>query len=88
VMARALADKPAEEFIAPEDIVTVKIDPETGLLAQEGAPDAIADVFRKGSEPTQVAKAKNGPKAGQFYMLDQGEGDFLLTRKKPMEAED
>ncbi|MDH4163151.1 MAG: PBP1A family penicillin-binding protein [Nitrospirota bacterium] len=88
VMAKALADKPEEDFIAPDDMVFTKIDPESGLLAQEGAADAVQDVFRKGTEPTQVAKAKGGPKAGQFYMLDQGEGDFSLVKKKAMEAED
>ena len=82
VMARALADKPAEEFPAPDDVVITKIDPETGLLAREDAVDAIDDVFRKGTEPTQYAQPKGGPKAGQFYMLDQGEGDFLLMKKK------
>jgi len=82
VMARALADKPAEEFPVPDDVVITKIDPETGLLAREDAVDAIDDVFRKGTEPTQYAQPKGGPKAGQFYMLDQGEGDFLLMKKK------
>jgi membrane carboxypeptidase/penicillin-binding protein len=81
-MARALADKPVEEFPVPDDIVMTKIDPGTGLLAREGAPDAIPDVFRKGTEPTQYAPINGGPKAGQFYMLDQGEGDFLLMKKK------
>lgn len=87
VMARALADKPAEEFPVPEDVVLTNIDPESGLLAREGAVDAIPDVFRKGTEPTQYAETKGGPKAGQFYMLDQGEGDFTLI-KKAEEAED
>ena len=82
VMAKALADRPAEDFPAPEDVVFTKTDPETGLLAQEDAPDAVNDVFRKGTEPTQFAETKKGPKAGQFYMLDQGEGDFLLMKKK------
>jgi len=82
VMAKALADKPAEDFPAPEGVVFTKTDPETGLLAQEDAPDAVNDVFRKGTEPTQFAETKKGPKAGQFYMLDQGEGDFLLMKKK------
>ncbi len=82
VMARALADKPVEEFPVPDDVVMAKIDPGTGLLAREGAVDAITDVFRKGTEPTQYAPVNGGPKAGQFYMLDQGEGDFLLMKKK------
>jgi len=82
VMARALADKEPEEFPVPDDVVFTKIDPETGLLAREGAAEAYPDVFRKGTEPTQYAETKKGPKAGQFYMLDQGEGDFLLMKKK------
>ncbi|NTW59721.1 MAG: hypothetical protein HGA43_11215, partial [Nitrospirae bacterium] len=82
VMAKALADKEPEEFPVPDDVVFTKIDPETGLLAREGAADAYLDVFRKGTEPTQYAETKKGPKAGQFYMLDQGEGDFTLMKKK------
>ncbi len=88
-MAKALADKPAEEFTIPDDIVFAQIDPETGLLARDGATDAITDCFRKGTEPTQYADAKNGPKAGQFYMLDQEGGDLQPAQKKqPLDAED
>ncbi len=87
-MAKALADKPAEDFVAPEDVVFAKIDSESGLLALEGATDAIEDVFRKGTEPTEFAKAHDGPKANQFYMLDQGEGDVQISKKKPMDADD
>ena len=88
VMAKALADAPAEDFLVPEDVTFVKIDPATGLLAREDAPDAYLDVFRKGTEPTKYAAKENGVKAGQFYMLDQGDGDFTLTKKKQEEAED
>jgi hypothetical protein len=59
----------------------VKIDPESGLLAREDAADAIEDVFRKGTEPTQYPDAKKGQKAAQFYMLDQG-GPVETTKKK------
>ena len=82
VMAKALAGKPVEDFTPPEDVVFVKIDPETGLLAREGEPNAVSDVFRRGTEPTQYADAKKGQKAGQFYMLDQG-SPVETTKKKP-----
>jgi membrane carboxypeptidase/penicillin-binding protein len=85
-MARALADKPAEDFAAPENVVFVKIDPTSGLLAREGAADAINDVFRKGTEPTQYDDMNKGPKEGQFYMLDQGEE--IAPVKKQEEADD
>ena len=87
VMARALADKPAEDFTAPENVVFVKIDPVSGLLAREGAVDAIDDVFRTGTEPTQFADMNNGPKAGQFYLLDQG-GEEAAPKNKLEEADD
>ncbi len=87
VMARALAGKPAEDFAAPEDVVFVKIDPASGLLAREDAADAVNDVFRKGTEPTQFADVNNSPKAGQFYLLDQGE-EAAPVKKKQEEAED
>jgi penicillin-binding protein 1A len=82
VMAKALADKEPEDFPVPDDVVFTNIDPETGLLAREDAADAYLDCFRKGTEPTMFAETKKGPKAGQFYMLDQGEGDLLLMKKK------
>ena len=86
VMARALVDKPVEDFVAPENVVFVKIDPVSGLLAREGAVDAVGDVFRKGTEPTQYADVHNGPKADQFYLLDQGEE--IVPKKKQEEADD
>ncbi len=84
VMARALADKPAEEFPMPEDVVSLKIDPESGLLAREDSADAIVDFFRRGTEPTQYADVKKGPRTGQFYMLDQG-GQIETPKKKQMD---
>src|SRR5512143_3418515 len=86
VMAKALADKPAEDFKPTDDVVFVKIDPESGLLAREGASDAIEDVFRKGTEPTQYTEAKKGQKAAQFYMLDQGSP--VETTKKKIEVDE
>ena len=85
VMAKALAGKPAEDFTPTEDVVFAKIDPETGLLAREGAPDAVSDVFRKGTEPTQYADAKKGQKAGQFYMIDQGSPVETTKKKQEMD---
>ncbi len=54
--------------------------------ANSSAVDAINDVFRKGTEPTQFADVNNGPKTGQFYLLDQGEE--AAPKKKQEEADD
>jgi len=88
VMARALADKPAEDFQAPDDVVFLKIDPDSGLLAREGAANAIDDVFRKGTEPTQYADVSKPKQTGQLYNVDQGGEDTSTKKVEPDEAAD
>jgi penicillin-binding protein 1A len=73
VMSKALANKPAEDFTATDDVVFVPIDPESGLLAREGATDVYNDVFRRGTEPTQYADSVKKSKT-DFFSLDQGDG--------------
>jgi penicillin-binding protein 1A len=80
VMAKALADKPAEDFTAPDDVVFVKVDPESGLLAREGDSNAVDDVFRRGTEPVQYAEPV---KKQNFYELDQGEETATPRKQLP-----
>ncbi len=87
VMAKALQDKPAQDFIAPDDIVSLKIDPETGLLARDGQTDAITDVFRRGTEPTQYTD-RSVRKAEKFYLFDQGVSETTTTKFNPDEFSD
>jgi penicillin-binding protein 1A len=87
VMAKALADKPTEDFKPTDDVVFRKIDPETGLLARDGQTDAITDVFRRGTEPTQYADSQK--KRTGFYDLDQSGGvDVPKQKINPDEIED
>ena len=51
-MKEALQDTPLLEFPLPPNIVFVKIDPGTGLLALEDSPDAVLLPFVRGTEPT------------------------------------
>jgi penicillin-binding protein 1A len=53
-MKVALKDVPDEPLRQPIDMVTVKIDPKTGLLAQPGANNAIYETFRKQYLPTEM----------------------------------
>lgn len=68
-MKKALTPLPVMPFTAPDGIITVKIDPASGLLAQEGTDQGVNEVFLKGTEPTQQADAKASP--SQFFKLDQ-----------------
>ena len=57
-MRTALKDIPEREHPRPEGIITVRIDPETGLLARPDQKDAIFEIFRKENAPQQVAPPK------------------------------
>jgi len=59
-MEQVLADQPPEDFSLPEGVVTVRIDPQSGRLASEDCPNAVAMVFKKGTEPKQVYKHASG----------------------------
>tara|TARA_R100001143_G_scaffold37303_1_gene34770 strand:+ start:14845 stop:17127 length:2283 start_codon:yes stop_codon:yes gene_type:complete len=50
-MRVALEDVPEKNFEQPVDMVTVRIDPETGLLARPGDTEAIYETFRKDNVP-------------------------------------
>jgi len=51
----ALKDIPEVSVQPPEGLVTVRIDPTTGLLARSGQQDAIFETFMKGSVPTETS---------------------------------
>ena len=87
VMAKALANKPAEDFVATDDVVFVKIDPESGLLARDGATEVYTDVFRRGTEPTQYADTVKKSKT-DFFSLDQGDAGEAPKKINPEEITD
>jgi penicillin-binding protein 1A len=61
---------PEMTFPIPENVVFAKIDPQTGLLAPEGADDAVIEIFVKGTEPTKVSHPQ--PKPAEFFRIDAG----------------
>ncbi len=52
-MAEALRDEPATPFRIPENIVLVRVDPETGLVAPPGARNVILEAFKPGTVPSR-----------------------------------
>jgi penicillin-binding protein 1A len=59
---------PETTFPIPENVVYAKIDPQTGLLAPEGAENAAIEIFVKGTEPTKVSHPQ--PKPAEFFRID------------------
>ncbi len=56
-MAVALKDVPERSFEQPEGLVSVRINPETGLLAGASAPDAIFETFPENALPGKDSEA-------------------------------
>jgi penicillin-binding protein 1A len=54
-MTAAHADIVRQDFEVPEGIVTIPIDPKTGLLAYENMPGALSEVFIEGTQPMETA---------------------------------
>jgi len=59
-MRTALDGVPEQSWDMPDDIVTVRIDPETGQRAPTGDKNAIFEVFRKENEPAKSATDRSG----------------------------
>ena len=57
-MEHAMKGVPEKQFEMPSGLVTVKLDPETGLLAAEGQNNTIFETFRTESVPTQTVDKK------------------------------
>jgi len=55
-MQNAMKGVPEKEIDVPSELVTVKIDPNTGLLAAQGQKNAIFEVFRTNNVPQQTAR--------------------------------
>ena len=82
-MKVASEGKPPTEFPKPGSIVTVNIDPATGLLPYPGQSDAIEEEFLDGTVPTEVAKPDAGAEAGA---PDAGPDDESEAAKTPVDA--
>lgn len=60
-MKVALKDMPESTMPEPEGLVTVRIDPQTGLLASGETEDAVFETFRSDQVPKRMADAYSVP---------------------------
>lgn len=66
-MEKALQGKPEHMQPQPPGLVTVRIDPVTGLLARPGQTDAIYETFTEESAPKQIAKGTSNANGEQEH---------------------
>ncbi|MSO81533.1 MAG: penicillin-binding protein 1A [Alphaproteobacteria bacterium] len=63
-MAAALNDRPGVPFRVPSGIRFVRVDPDTGELAEPGQRNAIVEAFKPGTEPVPGAPARGAMPPG------------------------
>ena len=63
-MKTALRGLPVKPLVQPPGLVTVRIDPVTGLLAGAGHPDAMFETFRVENVPERHAPTSTGASTG------------------------
>ncbi len=69
-MKAALAGRPAEDFARPaEGLVSVTIDPASGLLAVAGCPQRRKELFLAGTEPVKKCPLHSRGLKGWFKRL-------------------
>ncbi len=72
IVRAASEGKPARELARPSGVVTARIDPATGLLANEGQENAIDEVFLDGTAPTETAPPADVADTSSFLMEQFG----------------
>ena len=75
-MGDALKGTPVRSRRQPEGMVTVRIDPRSGLLARSGQADGIFETFRADSVPTEMAGGA-GTAEGGVPGTDDGSGELF-----------
>lgn len=67
IMKEYLKDKPVEDFPVPPDIVFLKVDRMTGLLATPFCSHIIEEAFIAGTEPTRYCSEEEHFKVHDYY---------------------
>jgi penicillin-binding protein 1A len=70
-MAVALKGMPETVLKPPDGMVTVRIDPATGLLAATGQPDAVFETFRAEQVPRQTSGSLASGGSGSDVVIDE-----------------
>lgn len=60
-MGKVLEGVPDQRLEQPPGLVTVRIDPQTGLLDDSGQPDAVFETFREDQVPSSISLGNTAP---------------------------
>jgi penicillin-binding protein 1A len=85
-MKAAHKGRPPTDFPRPPDVVTVRIDPTTGLLPQPDQEDTMEEFFLRGTEPTEVAELDAGVDGGDADIVTEDGGVTMPQLDKDAET--
>jgi penicillin-binding protein 1A len=85
-MKGAISGTPVKGFTVPEDVVFVKIDKETGLLATPKSRETVFECFKEGTEPTESSNPE-ALQSSDFFRLEAGGEAVQWAPPKPPEHE-
>ena len=90
-MARVAPPGGYSAFATPQGITTASIDPTTGMLATEGCPYVITEVFREGEVPDQACDRHGGgapePQVAAAEPTPEEHGEEPAARAEERRAE-
>jgi penicillin-binding protein 1A len=69
-MKKAHADRPSDDFAAPDDIVFKQIDPRTGLLSTDRCKSSIREAYVPGTEPRRYCE-ESAPGSEETQIQDE-----------------
>lgn len=70
-MQKAQSYVPISPFVMPETLITVEIDPSSGLLASSNCPEKKMEIYISGTEPTTYC-AQHGSESGRLPTSGSG----------------
>lgn len=70
-MQQTLDGKPVLDFRMPDGLISVSIDPKTGKLSNDKTAKPVVEVFKKGTEPTEVTNNSGNVKHSADFFLDE-----------------
>ena len=70
-MQETLDGKPVVDFDIPSGLSFASIDPKTGKLANDKTPHPVTEVFKEGTQPTEVTNNSNRPNSSTDFFLNE-----------------
>ncbi|MEZ4846144.1 MAG: penicillin-binding transpeptidase domain-containing protein [Bdellovibrionota bacterium] len=70
-MQQTLDGKPVRDFQMPTGVVPVAIDPKTGKLPNSKTERTVTEIFKEGTEPTEISSNPNNSKKAADFFLNE-----------------